>query len=280
MHDLIEGWHLDQRRRGLMPSTIYRRTTMIRGWARWCEDHGITAGTATADHVERFIDAKHVGARTRYTWISAIHCFYLWAIRAGHLENDPTVDIVRPKLRRTLPRPISDGDLAVAIQMAPPEVRCWLVLAAYAGLRCAEIAGLVRDDILADDELLRITGKGGKERLVPAHPLVVEMLGAWPKPRQNRHLFTRPAGGAWPPALLSRTASVYLHDIGIDATMHQLRHWFATRALAQSGNLRTVQGLLGHASPTTTAIYTAFCDEDARRAVRAIGPPAPQPALF
>lgn len=263
-----------------MPSTIYRRTTMLRGWIRWCTDHGIDLADATAEDVQRFIDAKHVGARTRYTWISAISCFSRWAVQTGHLPHDPTLGITRPKLRRTLPRPIADEDLAVAISMADPQMRCWLILAAYAGLRCAEIAVLCRDDILTADELLRVVGKGGKERLVPMHPLVLEALAAWPKPRQNRPLFQRPAGGAWPPALLSRTASVYLHDIGIDATMHQLRHWFATNTLRRSGNLRTVQGLLGHSSPTTTAIYTQFCDEDARAAVRAIGRPAPQTTLF
>jgi site-specific recombinase XerD len=268
--DLLGGWQDDQRRRGLMPSTVYRRTTMIRGWLRWCDEHAVDPHHATGADVDRFIDAKHVGARTRYTWLSALHCFYEWAERDGHDVTDPTVRIARPKLRRTLPRPISDQDLVMALAMAPPQMRCWLVLAAYAGLRCAEIAALVRDDVLWSDELLRVTGKGGKDRLVPMHPVVVEALRAWPTPRQNRPLFQRPAGGAWPPALLSREGSVYLHSVGVDATLHQLRHWFATKALRASGNLRTVQGLLGHASPTTTAIYTAWDDRDARRAVVAL----------
>lgn len=253
---------------------------MIRGWIRWCTEHQLELADATAEDVQRFLDAKNIGARTRYTWLSALHCFYDWARRNGHLPADPTVDILRPKLRRTLPRPVSDADLAMAIAMAPPQERRWCILAAYAGLRCAEIAGLRRDDVLYDQELLHITGKGARDRMVPMAPIVLEALDTWPKPRQNRTLFTRPGGGAWPPALLSRRASVYLHDIGLDVTLHQFRHWFGTRALNASGNLRTVQGLLGHASPTTTAIYTEFSDEDARAAVRALSAPTTQPSMF
>jgi integrase/recombinase XerC len=277
---ILEGWRLDQQRRGLMPATIVRRSTMIRGWIRWCTAHDLQLDQAAAEDVNRFLDAKHIGARTRYTWLSALHCFYEWARRAGHLTTDPTADIMRPKLRRTLPRPVSDADLAMAIAMAPPQERRWCILAAYAGLRCGEISHLRRDDVLWDQELLHVTGKGARDRMVPMAPIVLEALDSWPTPRQNRTLFTRPAGGAWTPALLSRHASVYLHSIGIDATLHQFRHWFGTRTLNASKNLRTVQGLLGHASPTTTAIYTEFSDEDARAAVRLLSAPQTQPSMF
>ena len=266
---LIDGWHIDQQRRGLMPSTITRRATMVRSFARWLDGKGLDQ--ATEDDVQRFLDARRVGARTRYTWISALHCFYQWAVRHEGAASDPTADIVRPKLRRTLPRPISDADLAVALELAPAEIRVWLTLAAYAGLRCAEIAGLHRDDIIGDAGVLRVVGKGGRERLVPMHPLVVDALAAWPAPRGNGHLFRRPQGGPWPPALLSRRGSVFLHDIGIEATMHQLRHWFGTRTYQASKDLRVVQELLGHSSPTTTAIYTAFSSDDTRRAVLSLG---------
>ena len=266
--DLIIGWKLDQRRRGLTESTIYRRATMIRSFALWL-DGGLEA--ATENDVQRFLDGRRIGARTRYTWISAIGCFYLWAVRHHGVAVNPTADIVRPKLRRTLPRPIGDDDLAVALAMAPNEVRLWLTLAAYAGLRCAEVAGLHRDDVLRDSGVLRVVGKGNKERLVPMHPFVVDGLDAWPRPRVNGPMFVRPQGGAWPPNQISRVASLYLHDVGIEATMHQLRHWFGTRTYQVSKDLRVVQELLGHSSPTTTAIYTAFSNEDAVAAVMGIG---------
>lgn len=273
MKGLIEGWARDQKRRGLLPSTIQRRCSQARSWQRWCDDQGLTFATALEEDVEQFIDAKRVGAKTRYTWISSLGCFYRWAIRAGHLDHDPTAEIIRPKLRRTMPRPIPDDDLALALALAPAQMRCWLILAAYAGLRCAEIAGLCRDDVLHDQGVLRVVGKGQKERLVPMSKVVRATLDDWPSPRQNRPIFQRPAGGAWPPALLSRKGSEYLHSIGVDATMHQLRHWFATRTYRASKDLRVVQELLGHSTPSVTAIYTAFDQDDARAAVEALTGP-------
>lgn len=264
---VIAEWRTEQERRGHMPSSVRRRTDQVRSFARWLDDHGRTLATATENDVQRFLDAKRIGARTRYGYLSTLGCFYRWARRAGYTLDDPTENIVRPKLRRTLPRPVSDGDLAMALQLAPPMMRRWLVLAAYAGMRCAEIAGLQRDDVLWDAEVLHVVGKGGRERLVPMHPLVVDELRSWPMPRMNGPVFTRPQGGPWPPARLSRVASEYLHACGIDATMHQLRHWFGTRTYAATKDVRVVQELLGHSSPTTTAIYTAFSAADARRAV-------------
>jgi integrase/recombinase XerC len=278
--ELLAGWRLDQERRGLMASTIVRRMTMVRGWARWCEARELGLGTAGREDLERFLDGKEIGARTRYTWISALHCFYAWAVLEERLDVDPTQRIVRPKLRRTLPRPVSDADLAMAIALAPPMERRWVILAAYAGMRVGEMAVLSRDDVLFDQELLHVTGKGAKERMVPMSPIVLEELRSWPMPRVNRPIFTRPSGGPWTPAALSRAGSVYLHGIGVDATLHQFRHWFGTRTLNASKNLRTVQGLLGHSSPTTTAIYTAFCDDDARCAVRSLGAVRAEQPLF
>ena len=172
-----------------------------------------------------------------------------------------------------LPRPVTDEQLAEALAGTAGQHHLWILLAAYAGLRCAEIAGLHRDDILNDLGMLRILGKGGKERLVPIHPLVAEALGRWPMPRANVPIFHRPGGGAWPAALLSRTASELLHGLGLDVTMHQFRHWFGTRTLRACRNLRTVQELMGHASPNTTAVYTAFANDEGTEAVLALRMP-------
>lgn len=276
--DLLAGWNADQRRRGLMPRTIERRADMVARFTRWAggAEH---LGDMTAEDVDEFLDSRRtrdgqpIGSRTRYCYLSCLGCFYGWAVRYGHLDTNPATDIDRPKLRRTLPRPIADADLAHALACSTGQHKLWLLLAAYAGLRCAEIAGLHRDDILHDLDMLRVLGKGAKERLVPMHPLIAEAFATWPMPRTNRTVFTRPSGGRWTDAGLSAAGSDHLHDLGIDATLHQLRHWFGTRTLRQCGNIRTVQELMGHASPTTTAIYTAFCNEDGRAAVLALDPP-------
>lgn len=270
----INGWKRDMERRGLMPRGIKRRVDDLHLFARWLHANGLTLTVASEDDVQTFLDAKArgpkgIGDRTRYHYVSAIHCFYVWAIkRGGMATEDPTDDIDRPKLRRSLPRPIADSDLEDALASSVSHYRVWFTCAAYAGMRCAEIAGLQREDVLVDVNRVRVLGKGARERVIPMHPLVREALTSWPTQRGSTHLFIRPNGGPWPAQQLSRNANLYLHDLGIEATMHQLRHWFGTRALrASGGNLRVVQELMGHANPSTTAIYTAFADEEAEVAV-------------
>lgn len=271
--EMINGWIGYQRRRGLMPSTIDKRGDMMHLFALW---FGRDLRLAQRDDIESFLASRKVAGRpisdrTRYAWISCLACFYGWAIREGLCEHDPTFLVERPRLRLPLPRPISDDDLALAIAGATGHLKVWMLLASYGGLRCAEIAGIYRDDILTDLGLLRVLGKGGKERLVPMHPLVADALRAWPKPSSTRPIFLRPDGDPFTPAQVSAAGRRHLRDLGIDATMHQLRHWFGTRTLMACDNLRTVQELMGHADPKTTAIYTAFCNESGRAAVHALG---------
>jgi integrase/recombinase XerC len=279
---MIEGWRRDQARRGLMASSASKRCCMMRTFNAWC-DGDLT--NATREDIERFLDERRtargepISARTRYTWISCLDCFYRWACRNGHAEWNPAAAIERPKLRKTLPRPISDDDLTFALANTDGQMRVWMILAHLAGLRCAEIATLDRDDILHDLGMIRVVGKGQKERLIPMHPTVAAELRAYPMPKVNGHIFRRPNGHTWKAAEVSRETALHLRYIGVNATLHQFRHWFGTRALRACGNIRTVQELMGHASPTTTAIYTAFCNEDGRAAVLALTPPSePEPA--
>lgn len=198
--------------------------------------------------------------------LSHLGSFYRWAIDHGHATSDPTAQVPRPRLRRNLPRPISTGDLRLALELADPTMRAWLTLAAFAGFRCVEISRLEVDDVLLDDELLCVRGKGDRERLVPMHREVARSLHAARLPRRGR-VFRRPRGGGYPAAQVSREISLYLDGVGVAATAHQLRHWFGTHVYRTSRDLRVTQELLGHASPTTTAIYADWSREEGRRAV-------------
>lgn len=269
-----------------MPRTIYKRCSQIRTWIRWCEDAGGTVAEQSTEDVQRFLDARRgndgrpIGSRTRYHWISTLHVFYRWAIEFGHVDHDPTTRIHRPRLRRSLPRPVSDGDLEVALSMAPPRMRAWLTLMALAGLRCAEVARLDVVDIVDDRRMLRVIGKGDKERVVPLHPDALDAIQLAGLPRRGR-LFTRPMGGPWTPPLVSRATNDYLRDVGVDATAHQFRHWFGTRTYASCRDIRVVQELMGHSSPVVTAVYAAYSEEEARRAVMGIDlPGGTQSSLF
>jgi integrase len=169
--------------------------------------------------------------------------------------------VAKPRLRRYLPRPAHSEQLTEALRYADPKFRCWLVLAAYQGLRVQEIAGLERADVEEGLGLLRVVhGKGDKARMLFLHPEVLAALRALPMPKSGR-IFRRPLGGVYTPAVLSQSFNRALKDHGVEATAHQLRHWFATNLLRATHDLRVVQEAMGHSSPSTTAIYTAFDDQ-------------------
>lgn len=258
----------DHERRGYLGSTIYKRHLQVQNWARWLGDRSVW--TATADDINCFLDAKHLCARSRYTWLAGLHVFYQWAIESGHAAVDPTERIVRPRLRRQLPRPIPTADLRVALSCATPMMRCWLLLAAYQGLRCQEVAGLRYEDVLFADHLLRIVhAKGGHERVVPMHPEVEAALRALPRTRSG-WMFERPRGGKFSPNWVSSLVSQHMQAVGVRATAHQLRHWFGTELYRGTHDLRVVQEMLGHSTPQTTAIYTAFDHRTARAGIAAL----------
>jgi integrase/recombinase XerC len=272
------GLHL--RRRGLAATTIEIRLSKL---YRFDDEVGLCVADAAA--IDRFLDGRRgrgggpLSAPARYAWVSHLHQFYRWAIDWGHLHGDPTVQVPRPKQRRHLPRPIDTGDLVVALDMATPIMRSWLVLASFAGLRVSEIAGLEIDGILWEPGLLRVLGKGGKERLIPMHPEVQRVLRAQRLPTRGR-VFRRPRGGGYPAAQVSKEMALYLESLSIDATAHMCRHWFGTQLYRQSRDLRVVQELMGHSSPTTTAIYADWSRHEAERAVAALSLDDTEPTLF
>jgi integrase/recombinase XerC len=185
----------------------------------------------------------------------------------------PDIDVPLPKARKGRPRPISEEQLRVAILNAPRRIRPWLVLAALAGLRCAEIAGLRREDLLdtADEPVIIVMGKGRKERIVPLSPQLWRELVDYGLPRRGI-VFLRRDGqrGQNDPKLVSQLANAYLKSVGVNETLHQLRHRFATQAYAVHKDLRVVQELMGHADPATTARYAEYCKKAAISTVHGI----------
>lgn len=269
--DVLERLALAARRHGLLESTILRRRIEVTALAKWMAPR--SPFDATMGDIERFLDVRHLSARSRYTWLAALHTFYAWAIRESLTDTDPTAAIVRPRLRRTLPRPIRSEDLEHALDGADAQMRVILLLAAYQGLRCQEIAGLERGHVLFDQGLLRVVrAKGGHERIVPLHPEVAMAIMRLPgRALYSPWVVQRPGGGPFTPARLSTTVSRYMKDRGIEATAHQLRHWFGTEMYKRSGHdIRMVQELMGHSSPITTAVYTEWTRPSAAAVVGAL----------
>lgn len=266
--EIIRLYARDLERRGMLANSTAKRCADLRSFSRGIGERPFFE--LTKDDIHAFLDRRDIGTRARYSWISNIHCLYRWAIEEELTTSDPTIKIQRPKLRRGLPRPASSKELAIAIKGATPTVKCWILLAAYQGLRCQEIGGLRREDVLEEEGLLRIIhGKGGHERMLPLHPKVYEALRCLPMPKQG-WVFRAPNGGKYNPQYISVNFNAALRHLGVEATAHQLRHWFGSNLYAKTHDLRVVQEMMGHSSPTTTSIYTAFDRKAAKAGVIAL----------
>jgi integrase len=265
---VVDRWVTSMRRRGLSAGTVSARRGVVCRFRDYLADEAMTLATAGPDHVERWVDTVSMVPSTRYAQISHLHAFYVWAIRAGELTYDPTALIDRPRLQQRLPRPIHPADLTVAITLARGPMLAALLLAAGSGLRCCEIARLRWDDI--HDGRARVIGKGNRERVVPLHPQAIPALDELA--RSGVYVFDGwlSAQTANPGQETSRRINAYLRGFGISATAHQLRHYAGTLAYRGSRDLRAVQLLLGHASPATTALYTALDVDDLVSVVAAI----------
>lgn len=249
------------RLRNLAPSTVEQRRLALGRLRRALLELGVEILDASTEDLEATMAGRPWEAASRATEIAHLRGFYRWAAWAGRIDVDPSIDLVRPKIPRGLPRPISDEDLAVALDLADRPVRTILMLAALAGLRAKEISGLRREHVLSSMSpaiLLIASAKGGDPQTVPLHPdLEAELAEAMPR---AGWLFPRLDGrpGPWLPHLISRRANDFLHhEVGTASTLHSLRHWFGSTTYRRSHrDLRATQELMRHRTPVSTAIYT------------------------
>jgi integrase/recombinase XerC len=210
---------------------------------------------------------------SRRSYVCHIRAFYRWAKQTGIVEHDPSEILTLPRVPRHLPRPIEEDDLAVALTSARPKMRTMIVLAAWAGLRCHEIAQLDWSDVHREPDgsaFLHVRhGKGDKDRRVEIGQTVIGALQGYGMKRRGA-MFLGQDGRQIDPKSVSRSINRFLANNGIDATAHQLRHRYGTRMFQVSRDLRMVQEQMGHASPQTTAGYTRPSAEAATAAIRAL----------
>jgi len=243
------------RRRGLRQNTITLRKRVLRR----LELHaGLDLLHVDLDDIRRFLDRLD-DSGSRAAEATQIRTFYRWAALEGYVKEDPTYRLEPIRKRKYLPRPISDGDLARALANAPERVRPMLWLAAYAGLRACDIAQLRAEHLMFDRVPPMIfveESKGGKQRSVPMAPVLIEAIRpvlpayGWGFPRLDGN------PGPLPPHMVSKLCNEYLHNLGIRATLHQLRHWFVTKVYAVDKDLVVAQELAGHENISTTRLYT------------------------
>lgn len=241
----------------MAPSSRKLKQNFLR---RFAAEHDVL--TCTSQDISEWLGRNPAWKpATRRSARSALTTFYAWLRKMGHRADDPAADTMAVRVPPGAPKPCPEGVLEAALAKADPRTRRALLLGAYAGLRRAEIAGLHADHIDLEALTLRITGKGGRTRVVPIADALVDELteckqrGGYLFPHRDTHLTPTSIGRMVKPVL------------GDGLSTHTLRHRFATRVYAGSRNLRATQELLGHASIATTERYTAVTDTERREAV-------------
>ena len=224
-----------------------------------------------------------VAARTAARRLSCLRGFFRYLAQTGVRTDDPTALQDGPRLPRTLPRPLSEGEVVALIDAAGarPGVpglvgRAGLEMLYGTGLRVSELLALPRAALAGRPEMIPVRGKGGRERLIllsrGAHDAARALMAAcesrWVFPgRDVRRAMTRQGF-----ALVVKQAAL---EAGLDparVSPHVLRHSFATHLLARGADLRTLQVLLGHADVATTQIYTHVLAERLHEVVAAHHP--------
>lgn len=264
----------------------YRR---MRAYGEWCTAAGYAQTTIQDRHellsrveadlgeLNRLTEAKLTtwlarpswSSQTRATYFGHLHGYYLWALKAGHIQADPMLNLVRPRVPKRSPRPAREEHYRQIMATAEPRWRVAATLARYAGLRAGEIARAARADV--DEQDIRVLGKGGRTDVLPMHPAVWCLVRDMPA----GHLVLGPRGAPYSPAGISHAFGSRMRELGLPRPLglHMFRHLYATSLLrakddgGAGANLRVTQELMRHASPATTAVYTQVTDGERRRAV-------------
>jgi integrase/recombinase XerD len=204
--------------------------------------------------------------------LSAVRSFHRFLLREGMTRRDPAVAVVRPKLPRSLPHPLTLDEVRAILESPATDSpaalrdRGWLELLYGSGLRVSELTALDVDDVDLEGNAVRVVGKGGKEREVPIGRFAKDAVGSYlargrpalASSRSRGALFLNARGGRLTRQSVGRLLEEYARRGGIRrrVTPHDLRHSFATHLLDGGADVRVVQELLGHASVATTQIYT------------------------
>ncbi|WP_048644970.1 tyrosine recombinase XerC [Nitratireductor soli] len=218
--------------------------------------------------------AGGAGARTLGRGLAGVRSFLRFLERRGLVNAAAASALKAPRVPRSLPKPLTAAD-ARKVVSAPAQLaeEPWiaarnaavLTLLYGSGLRIAEALALTSGDFAARQQpALRISGKGGKTRLVPVLPVAGQAIAEYRRLcpyhlAADAPLFRGARGGALQPAIIQREMKRMRSALNLPetATPHALRHSFATHLLARGGDLRAIQELLGHASLSTTQVYTA-----------------------
>ena len=267
---------------GLATTTLANYRQDMMRYVEWCTGNNIDPLLAVRSDIERYLAMQFAdGARAASVnrRLSSLRRFYRWRLEAGAIAGNPCDLVDAPRSVRYLPKTLSEQQVE-ALLAAPDtatalgERDAAMLETLYAtGLRVSELVGLKVQQINLELGLVKIIGKGSKERLVPLGEVAVaaiqrHLAGArldWlPPPRRSDYLFLTARGEPMTRQTFWHLIKRHALDAGIDPgslSPHTLRHAFATHLLNHGADLRVVQMLLGHSDITTTQIYTHVARE-------------------
>ncbi|MFM2402284.1 MAG: hypothetical protein RL223_164 [Pseudomonadota bacterium] len=269
---------------GLAKLTLqaYRRDLTL--LAHWLSDHGgHTLDEARESELLAYMAARHADSRASSAnrRLAVFKRFYRWALREHLVAEDPTLRLENARMPMRVPRTLSEAQ--VEALLAAPAVdeplglrdRAMLELLYASGLRVSELVELASVRLSLDEGVVRVIGKGAKERLVPFGGEASQWLQRYLadarsvilKGRHSDALFVTARGSAMTRQMFWTLIKRHAQKAGIHAPLspHTLRHAFATHLLNHGADLRAVQLLLGHADISTTTIYTHVARERLRQ---------------
>jgi len=261
--------------KGLSSNSISSYRTDLQPFLDFLASQELDPLRLTADNALAFrehLNRQGFRANTVARKLSALRQFYRFLLLKKQVKENPFATQRTPRLEKNLPKPLSESDIEALLQA--PDVgdttglrdKAMLEVMYAAGLRVSELVDLKLGQVNLNRGLLRIHGKGDKERLVPLGEVAVEALekylvmrtGSDPSGQPGQHVFLSQRGGGMTRQAFWYRIKKYASQCGLSPlpSPHQLRHSFATHLLNHGADLRVVQMLLGHADLSTTQIYT------------------------
>jgi len=266
--------------RGLSQNTLAAYRADLTALTRWLDERRLTViRTSRADLVAFIAWRVEAGARPRSTarQLSSFRRFFRFLVREGTVTEDPTAQIAMPKIGRSLPKSLTEDE--VESLLAAPVVsdplghrdRTMLEVLYATGLRVSELVNLKHTQVNTNQGVIRIVGKGDRERLIPLGDESVRWLAEFVRgprteillERQTDYLFPTRRGDRMTRQAFWHIIKRYARKAGVQKELspHTLRHAFATHLLNRGADLRVVQMLLGHSDLSTTQIYTHVARE-------------------
>lgn len=281
---------------GLSPETVRAYRSHLDAYVQWCERETIDGLCVSVTELRSYLAERQAtgdAPRTLAAHLSAIRSFYRWLNIEEVIDSDPAAALRSPKLPSTLPVVLSSSQidsLFGSVEDSTPQGvrdRMMLELFIASGARISELARLCLQDFDRTQRVLRLLGKGSKERIVPlydrafdsvdiyiwqARPLLLKKSAS--VSLDTARLFISDRGRPMDAAALRRRFDALVRAAGLPTgiTPHAMRHTFATELLEGGADLRSVQELLGHSSLSTTQIYTHLTPDRLRDAIRQAHP--------